>query len=171
MDDVARFFVDAKQRGHATWDSIDELLKSHPDFSIQPLLAALEEAGLELREPAGAEVQGCHEQVVQVYLDEMARVPALSREREAALGRLALDGSEIAKRDLVEPNLGMVIEIAERFPRDGIHILDLIQEGNIGLMEAVNSFDRSGCRFSHYAYWCVRKRIRAYRAISFHSFS
>ena len=92
-------------------------------------------------------------------MDEMA-VPALSREREARLERLALDGSETAKKDLVEPNLQVVVELAARFPRQGVHILDLIQEGNDGLLDAMKTFDDSGCRFAHYAYWCARRRIK-----------
>ena len=97
---------------------------------------------------------------VKVYLKDIGRVPLLSGDEETALARRMLDGDEEAKRRLSESNLRLVVSIAKRHVGRGMQFLDLIQEGNIGLMKAVEKFDYTkGFRFSTYATWWIRQAI------------
>jgi len=175
MDPVATSqFVEAALRiGHANWDAIEELLGDEPDSSIQPLLAAIETAGLVIRDEPEIVISTDSNDPVNMYMEEIGRVPQLSAAREAELLKIMQSGTrvaEIAKKDLVEANLRIPVTVARRYANDVAHVLDLIQEGNNALMVALDGFDASaGCRFSTYAYWCVRRRIQ--RAMSFHSFS
>ncbi|HWZ29795.1 MAG TPA: sigma-70 family RNA polymerase sigma factor [Bryobacteraceae bacterium] len=169
-----RQFVEAALRiGHANWDAIEELLGDEPDSSIQPLLAAIETAGLVIRDEPETVISTDSDDPVNVYIQEIGTVPRLTAAREAELLTIMQSGTrgaEIAKKDLIEANLRIPVTVARRYANDVVHVLDLIQEGNNTLMDAVDRFDpSSGCRFSPYAYWCVRRRIQ--RAISFHSFS
>ncbi len=97
---------------------------------------------------------------VRMYLKEIGRIPLLSLEEEAQISkRVALD-DEDAKRLLAESNLRLVVSIAKRYVGRGLLFLDLIQEGNIGLMKAVEKFDHDkGYKFSTYATWWIRQAI------------
>ena len=97
---------------------------------------------------------------VRMYLKEIGRIPLLSTDEEAEISkRVALDDPE-AKRILAESNLRLVVSIAKRYVGRGLLFLDLIQEGNIGLMKAVEKFDYDkGYKFSTYATWCIRQAI------------
>lgn len=102
---------------------------------------------------------------VQMYLKEINRVPLLSSDEELCLARLAKAGDTEASKKLVESNLRLVVSIAKHYKNTNVPFLDLIQEGNIGLMRAVEKFDCDrGYRFSTYATWWVRQAIS--RAIS-----
>lgn len=102
---------------------------------------------------------------VQMYLREISRVPLLSSEEEIALARRAAEGDEAATKRLVESNLRLVVSIAKHYKNSNVPFLDLIQEGNIGLMKAVEKFDCArGYKFSTYATWWIRQAIG--RAIS-----
>jgi len=97
---------------------------------------------------------------VRMYLKEIGRVPLLSAEEEIELARRAKNGEEIAKRRLAEANLRLVVSIAKRYVGRGMLFLDLIQEGNLGLIKAVEKFDhRKGFKFSTYATWWIRQAI------------
>ncbi|MFF2484508.1 RNA polymerase sigma factor RpoD [Paenibacillus sp. NPDC058071] len=97
---------------------------------------------------------------VRMYLKEIGRVPLLSGEEEVELAKRIEQGDEWAKRKLAESNLRLVVSIARKYAGRGMHLLDLIQEGNMGLMKAVNKFDHSkGFKFSTYATWWVRQAI------------
>ncbi len=97
---------------------------------------------------------------VRLYLKEIGRVPLLSAEAEVALAERIEQGDEIAKRSLMEANLRLVVSIARRYVGRGMALLDLIQEGNVGLMKAVEKFDhRLGFKFSTYATWWIRQAI------------
>ena len=97
---------------------------------------------------------------VRMYLKEIGKVPLLSGEREMELARLMEEGDEAAKLELVEANLRLVVSIAKRYVGKGMSFLDLIQEGNLGLMKAVEKFDyRKGYKFSTYATWWIRQSI------------
>ncbi|MWV42769.1 RNA polymerase sigma factor RpoD [Paenibacillus sp. HJL G12] len=97
---------------------------------------------------------------VRMYLKEMGRVPLLSAEEEVALAKRIQQGDEAAKRHLAEANLRLVVSISRRYIGRGLQLLDLIQEGNMGLMKAVEKFDYSkGFKFSTYATWWVRQAI------------
>lgn len=97
---------------------------------------------------------------VRMYLKEIGRVPLLSAEEEIVLAERIEQGDEEAKRRLAEANLRLVVSIAKRYVGRGMLFLDLIQEGNMGLIKAVEKFDyRKGFKFSTYATWWIRQAI------------
>ncbi len=97
---------------------------------------------------------------VKLYLKEIGRVPLLSGEEEIELAQKILDGDQMAKQRLTEANLRLVVSIAKRYVGRGMHFLDLIQEGNVGLIKAVEKFDHTkGFKFSTYATWWIRQAI------------
>ncbi|NLZ36338.1 MAG: RNA polymerase sigma factor RpoD [Clostridiales bacterium] len=97
---------------------------------------------------------------VRMYLKEIGKVPLLTSEKELYLAERMSRGDEKAKRDLVEANLRLVVSIAKRYVGKGMFFLDLIQEGNLGLMKAVDKFDHNkGYKFSTYATWWIRQAI------------
>ena len=108
----------------------------------------LEQEGLAIDDP------------VRMYLKEIGKVPLLSAKRERELAELMAEGDEAAKDELVEANLRLVVSIAKRYVGKGMFFLDLIQEGNLGLMKAVDKFDYTkGYKFSTYATWWIRQAI------------
>ena len=97
---------------------------------------------------------------VKLYLKEIGRFPLLSAEDEVKLAKKMADGDEHAKNRLSEANLRLVVSIAKRYLGRGLPFLDLIQEGNLGLMKAVEKFDyKKGFKFSTYATWWIRQAI------------
>lgn len=100
------------------------------------------------------------EDPVRMYLKEIGKVPLLSAEEEIALAKAMEAGDERAKKKLAEANLRLVVSIAKRYVGRGMLFLDLIQEGNLGLIKAVEKFDyRKGYKFSTYATWWIRQAI------------
>src|SRR6266700_7014082 len=98
---------------------------------------------------------------VATYLREMGRRRLLTRDEEIRLAERVRAGDRQAAARLVEANLRLVVSIARRHQDRGVPFMDLVQEGNLGLMQAVEGFDLArGCRFSTYAYWCIRQAIR-----------
>jgi len=97
---------------------------------------------------------------VRMYLKEIGKVALLSAEEEISLAKRMEDGDELAKRRLTEANLRLVVSIAKRYVGRGMLFLDLIQEGNLGLIKAVEKFDyHKGYKFSTYATWWIRQAI------------
>lgn len=97
---------------------------------------------------------------VRLYLKEIGKVPLVSGEQEKELAERMMAGDESAKTQLVEANLRLVVSIAKRYVGRGMYFLDLIQEGNLGLMKAVEKFDYTkGFKFSTYATWWIRQAI------------
>ena len=97
---------------------------------------------------------------VRMYLKEIGQIPLLTVEEEQELARRVVDGDENAKKQLTEANLRLVVSIAKKYSGRGLHILDLIQEGNTGLIRAVDKFDHTkGNKFSTYATWWIRQAI------------
>ncbi|MEG2454355.1 MAG: sigma-70 family RNA polymerase sigma factor, partial [Clostridia bacterium] len=97
---------------------------------------------------------------VKMYLKDIGKVSLLSAEREVELAKLMETGDEDAKKILSEANLRLVVSIAKRYVGRGMQFLDLIQEGNLGLMKAVEKFDYTkGFKFSTYATWWIRQSI------------
>lgn len=95
---------------------------------------------------------------VRMYLKEIGRVPLLSADDEVELAKRINNGDEEAKRRLAEANLRLVVSIAKRYVGRGMLFLDLIQEGNMGLIKAVEKFDyEKGFKFSTYATWWIRQ--------------
>ena len=100
------------------------------------------------------------EDPVRMYLKEIGNVPLLSTEEEIELAKKVEEGDEAAKKKLTEANLRLVVSIAKKYVGRGMPFLDLIQEGNMGLMKAVDKFDYSkGYKFSTYATWWIRQAI------------
>ena len=97
---------------------------------------------------------------VRMYLKEIGKVPLLSATEEIELAKLMADGDQEAKKKLAEANLRLVVSVAKRYVGRGMLFLDLIQEGNLGLIKAVEKFDyRKGYKFSTYATWWIRQAI------------
>ncbi|MBR7071097.1 MAG: RNA polymerase sigma factor RpoD [Clostridia bacterium] len=97
---------------------------------------------------------------VKIYLREIGRVPLLSSEEEIELAVKISEGDEMAKKRLTEANLRLVVSIAKKYVGRGMYFLDLIQEGNVGLIKAVDKFDYTkGFKFSTYATWWIRQAI------------
>lgn len=125
---------------------IDEEIKSTEDIEID----------LDLSIPEGIGI----DDPVRMYLKEIGRVPLLSAEEEVELANRIEKGDMEAKRKLAEANLRLVVSIAKRYVGRGMLFLDLIQEGNLGLIKAVEKFDyRKGFKFSTYATWWIRQAI------------
>lgn len=123
----------------------------------QKLADELEEEEPEDKEQAELEYNS---DPVRLYLREIGRVPLLSWEQEQELAKRVMEGEEQAKRELAEANLRLVVNIAKKYSGRGMLLLDLIQEGNLGLMKAVDKFDyRKGYKFSTYATWWIRQSI------------
>jgi len=96
----------------------------------------------------------------QIYLKEIGYSPLLTAEEEVHFGSLALQGDEAARKRMIESNLRLVVKIVRRYLNRGMSFLDLIEEGNLGLMHAVEKFDpHRGFRFSTYATWWIRQTI------------
>ena len=111
---------------------------------------------IDLSVPEGVSI----EDPVRMYLKEIGKVPLLSAEEEIKLAKKMEQGDENAKKRLAEANLRLVVSIAKRYVGRGMLFLDLIQEGNLGLIKAVEKFDyRKGYKFSTYATWWIRQAI------------
>ena len=111
---------------------------------------------IDLSVPDGVSI----EDPVRMYLKEIGKVPLLSAEEEIELAQRMENGDEEAKKRLAEANLRLVVSIAKRYVGRGMLFLDLIQEGNLGLIKAVEKFDyRKGYKFSTYATWWIRQAI------------
>jgi RNA polymerase primary sigma factor len=131
----------------------DEAEEVVPD---QPLDTLVDEVDKEVRE----ETRETSRENLRVYLKEISRIPLLSREDEVALARRVRAGDAAAKARLTEANLRLVVQIARRYLNRGLPLPDLIEEGNIGLLRAVEKFDGArGTRFSTYATWWIRQAV------------
>lgn len=141
--DVTEYFNDDN-------DKIDEDIENDLESfeSAENMDQILSQKGLAIDDP------------VKMYLKEIGKVPLLTPEREAELSKRMSEGDEKAKQELVEANLRLVVSIAKRYLGKGLFFLDLIQEGNLGLMKAVSKFDYTkGYKFSTYATWWIRQAI------------
>ncbi|MEL7622458.1 MAG: RNA polymerase sigma factor RpoD [Clostridiales bacterium] len=137
---------------------VDVVPLDDPDnqADIDEAVAAEAEVDIDLSVPEGIGI----DDPVRMYLKEIGRVPLLSAEEEVVLAMRMEEGDEIAKKRLVEANLRLVVSIAKRYVGRGMLFLDLIQEGNLGLIKAVEKFDfRKGFKFSTYATWWIRQAI------------
>ena len=114
----------------------------------------------ELIDPVDLAAEYSLDDPVRMYLKEIGQVKLLSAEEEVELAKRVSEGDQEAKNKLTEANLRLVVSIAKKYSGRGLHILDLIQEGNVGLIKAVEKFDHSkGFKFSTYATWWIRQAI------------
>ena len=127
-----------------------------PDGDID--LSALDEE--DLVDPVDLAAEYSLDDPVRMYLKEIGQVKLLSAEEEVELAKRVAEGDQAAKNKLTEANLRLVVSIAKKYSGRGLHILDLIQEGNTGLIRAVDKFDwTKGNKFSTYATWWIRQAI------------
>ncbi len=147
-------------------EDLDELFSEPPllelDFDEEPTDddLKLEEMDVEHLEDDLSVDSLSLDDPVKVYLREIGRVPLLSTEEEIQLAVKIGEGDEFAKRRLTEANLRLVVSIAKKYVGRGMYFLDLIQEGNVGLIKAVDKFDYTkGFKFSTYATWWIRQAI------------
>ncbi|MBN1778854.1 MAG: sigma-70 family RNA polymerase sigma factor [Candidatus Buchananbacteria bacterium] len=176
----ARGFITEREVLHA-FPEVEEYLTEYEDF-----LNEVEKTGITLSEPAGGILDAIQNKVasrkdekesesrlrksldigdipadsIQMYLREIGKVSLLTTEEEIQLAKRSERGDQEAKQKLIEANLRLVVSIAKRFTGKSLSLLDLIQEGNIGLFRAVEKFDyRKGYKFSTYATWWIRQAI------------
>ena len=148
-------------------DSLDELYNAFHDNNIEIISENFEDdeddddAGEEISiEDVALPKNASINDPVRMYLKEIGKISLLSLDEELALSKRVEEGDEEAKRLLAESNLRLVVSIAKRYVGRNLSFLDLIQEGNIGLMKAVDKFDASkGYKFSTYATWWIRQAI------------
>ena len=134
----------------------DDDLDLGPDDDIN--LAGLDEE--ELVDPVALAAEYSLDDPVRMYLKEIGQIKLLSAEEEVELAKRVSEGDQEAKNKLTEANLRLVVSIAKKYSGRGLHILDLIQEGNTGLIRAVDKFDwTKGNKFSTYATWWIRQAI------------
>jgi RNA polymerase sigma factor (sigma-70 family) len=127
-----------------------------PVVPDEPLDALLDVVDDEVRE----ETRDTSRANLAVYLNEISRIPLLSREEELDLAQRARAGDAAAKQRLIEANLRLVVQVARRYLNRGLPLLDLIEEGNLGLMRAVEKFEPArGLRFSTYGTWWIRQAV------------
>ena len=142
-------------------ENIEEVpLLEVDEFSDDPALEEIDEISQEELENALIVDNITINDPVKMYLKEIGRVPLLSSDEEIKLAKKILDGDARARQRLTEANLRLVVSIAKRYVGRGMHFLDLIQEGNVGLIKAVEKFDYTkGFKFSTYATWWIRQAI------------
>ena len=151
VDQISHLYDDFESNNIEIVDDFitDEDLDTALDFTGEDDLdMALSTEGITIDDP------------VKIYLKEIGRVPLLSAEEEIELAMRKAQGDQFARKRLSEANLRLVVSIAKRYVGRGMQFLDLIQEGNMGLIKAVEKFDyRKGYKFSTYATWWIRQAI------------
>jgi RNA polymerase primary sigma factor len=175
MAAVKELIDKGKKNGSLTYKEIMEAM-DHIDLSpeqIEKIYEVLEMTGVEIIGDINENVVEEEEEIdlsvpegiaiddpVRMYLKEIGKVPLLSSEQEITYAREIEEGNQKAKKKLAEANLRLVVSIAKRYVGRGMLFLDLIQEGNLGLIKAVEKFDyRKGYKFSTYATWWIRQAI------------
>ena len=180
VDELRELFVEGRQQGYLTAERITQALRDVelvPD-ELEGVLVALTDDGIEIvgddspeegSEPQPEEevedkldlsTSGQSSDPVRLYLTQIGRVALLSGTQEVALAKRIERHDMAAKAQLIEANLRLVVSIAKRYVGRGMPLLDLIQEGNLGLMRAVEKFDyRRGYKFSTYATWWIRQAV------------
>ena len=138
-------------------DGVSELENSDGDVVLDDEPETLEEVTPSFE---ASDVPDAKLDATRIYLSEIGFSPLLSAEEEVYFSRLALKGDEAARHRMIESNLRLVVKIARRYLNRGLALLDLIEEGNLGLIRAVEKFDpERGFRFSTYATWWIRQTI------------
>ncbi len=157
-------------KGSITTNSLCDIMEKYETTPAQMdfVYKSIAEAGIQIIDEAERDKE-LYEQAlsdiglddpVKMYLKDIGRVPLLSADDEIELARRMQEGDEEAKKKLSEANLRLVVSIAKRYVGRGMLFLDLIQEGNLGLMKAVEKFDyQKGFKFSTYATWWIRQAI------------
>ncbi len=182
-DKIMKIVSDAKAKGKITYGELATELGEANSDEIDKIFEAFEKSGVnilkddDLEEPDIDDLNEVEEikleefdvtnmegisvdDPVRMYLREIGRIPLLTFDEELDLAKRVLDGNERAKQKLAESNLRLVVSIAKKYVGRGMLFLDLIQEGNMGLIKAVEKFDyKKGYKFSTYATWWIRQAI------------
>lgn len=138
----------------------DDTVKDAFADADEPAVDELEEAAEWQEEPAPTYFDDVSDDSVRLYLREIGKIPLLNAEEELALAHKVVAGDKRAKDQMAEANMRLVVSIAKRYSGRGLDFLDLIQEGNTGLLRAVEKFDPDkGFKFSTYATWWIRQAI------------
>ena len=161
----------ASELDEANTEQIEKVFDAFGDLGVD----VLKEDDLDLEEPDIDELEAVEDikvdeidlsnmdginidDPVRMYLREIGRIPLLTYDEELSLAKRVLEGDEEAKKKLAESNLRLVVSIAKKYVGRGMLLLDLIQEGNMGLIKAVEKFDYTkGYKFSTYATWWIRR--------------
>ncbi len=146
---------------HDTGDpGVEEPLPSAPEALLEGETASAEDEAEVPETYAPGEIPHKQLDATRLYLNEIGYTPLLTAEEEVHYARLAQKGDEAARQRMIESNLRLVVKIARRYMNRGLALLDLIEEGNLGLIRAVEKFDpERGFRFSTYATWWIRQTI------------
>ena len=171
LNEVLKQIIDTYgSKGSITTNSLCDIMEKYETTPAQMdfVYKSIAESGIQIIDEAERDRE-LYEQAlsdiglddpVKMYLKDIGRVPLLSADDEIELARKMQEGDEEAKKKLSEANLRLVVSIAKRYVGRGMLFLDLIQEGNLGLMKAVEKFDyQKGFKFSTYATWWIRQAI------------
>jgi RNA polymerase primary sigma factor len=170
-NEIDKIIESGKQKGQVTQDEIIGKLEHMAATAeeMETVFQSLEKAGIGVKDDTPVEAEEFIEKIisegniddsVKMYLKDIGRVELLSAEKEIELAVLKEKGDRDAHKMLSEANLRLVVSIAKRYVGRGMQFLDLIQEGNLGLLKAVEKFDyRKGFKFSTYATWWIRQSI------------
>ena len=167
---VEKIIEIGKKNGEISMNTVTEKFATLTPDEIEEVLKKITESGIKVNEDVVAveddeEMEKLMSQVyvddpVKMYLKDIGKVPLLTQEQEIELAKRMAEGDEDAKRQLSESNLRLVVSIAKKYVGRGMLFLDLIQEGNFGLMKAVEKFDYTkGFKFSTYSTWWIRQSI------------
>lgn len=154
-EQMEKFYDNLEANGVEVVETLDDIMLNDSQLSeISSLESSVDDEGEIVVDTISID------DPVKIYLKEIGRVPLLSNEEELELARKISDGDVEAKQRLSEANLRLVVSIAKRYLGRGMQFLDLIQEGNLGLIKAVEKFDHTkGFKFSTYATWWIRQAI------------
>lgn len=166
---VEKLIEKGKKKGTLTIEEVSDKLASLNAEEIDEIMERIKSEGIKIVDTIVASNdleleklmnQASIDDPVKMYLKDIGKVPLLSQEEEVELAKRMAEGDEEAKRRLSEANLRLVVSIAKRYVGRGLLFLDLIQEGNFGLMKAVEKFDYTkGFKFSTYSTWWIKQSI------------
>src|ERR687887_620040 len=172
-EEIAALVAEGERQGCLNLTRFNELVAEHEldDEEVRGIYDQLDERGIEVTDDCGREeaestfVNGdlavATTDALQLFLNEAAKWPLLTAEEEVELAKRIERGDEQAKERMINSNLRLVVSIAKRYQGHDLHLLDLIQEGIIGLIRAVEKFDwRRGFKFSTYATWWIRQAVQ-----------
>ena len=168
--EVEKIIEIGKKKGEISMETVTEKFANLNPEEIDEVLKKITDSGIKINEDVEVpeddeEMEKLMSQVyvddpVKMYLKDIGKVPLLTQEQEVELAKRMAEGDEDAKRQLSESNLRLVVSIAKKYVGRGMLFLDLIQEGNFGLMKAVEKFDYTkGFKFSTYSTWWIRQSI------------
>jgi RNA polymerase primary sigma factor len=172
-EQIQALIARGEQEGCVNLSQLTELVAEHelPDEEVARVYEELEERGIDLTDDCGrasedstyvnGDLAVVTTDALQLFLNEAGRWPLLTKEEEVELAKRVERGDREAKERMINSNLRLVVSIAKRYQGHGLSLLDLIQEGIIGLIRAVEKFDwRRGFKFSTYATWWIRQAVQ-----------